>query len=130
MSNEFPPIFDADSKNISIDFDGVIHNNDKGWHDGTCYGDPIPNALIAIEALSKRFNIIITTAKAKSDRPLVNGKTGLELVREWCCKHGIMEYIKEITAEKPRACIYIDDKGYRFENWRDTMFFLANTNAS
>jgi hypothetical protein len=126
MDNEFPPDFENEINNISIDFDGVIHNNDRGWYDGTCYGDPIPGALDAIRELSRSFNIIITTAKARSDRPLVNGKTGIELVKDWCRKYDIINHIKEITAEKPRACVYIDDKGYRFENWRDTMFFLVN----
>ena len=27
----------------------------------------------------------------------------------------------EITSEKPRAKIYIDDNGYRFESWEKTL---------
>ena len=44
---------------IIFDFDGVIHTFDKGWHDGTCYGEPIPGALEAIKNLSKEWNIIV-----------------------------------------------------------------------
>ena len=29
------------SKNLGIDFDGVIHNDNLGFHDGTVYGEPI-----------------------------------------------------------------------------------------
>ena len=51
----------------------------------------------------------------------MNGKTGIELVSEWLEKYGLMSYINEITSEKPRAKIYIDDNGYRFENWEQTL---------
>ena len=46
---EVPPGFESDLKNIAIDFDGVIHNFDKGWYDGTCYGEPLPGSLEAIK---------------------------------------------------------------------------------
>ena len=116
-SQRVPPGFESELENIAIDFDGVIHNFDKGWHDGTCYGEPIPGALEAIKDLSKRYKIIIFTAKAKPNRPLVNGKTGMVLVEEWLKEHDIFKYVSEITSEKPRAQIYIDDRGYRFVNW-------------
>ena len=45
IENEFPPNFKVDEKQIAIDFDGVIHNNDKGWYDGTCYGEPFTGAI-------------------------------------------------------------------------------------
>jgi 5'(3')-deoxyribonucleotidase len=114
--NNFPPGFENEEKNIAIDFDGVIHTFDKGFFDGTCYGDPIPGSIEAIKRLSKNYNIIIFTAKAKPNRPLVNGKTGTELVKEWLEKHDILDCVVDITSEKPRAKIYIDDNGYRFEN--------------
>ena len=76
---------------------------------------------VAIKNLSKKYNIIIFTAKAKKNRPLVNGKTGVELVKEWLEKYDLLDYVNEITSEKPRAKIYIDDNGYRFENWAKTL---------
>jgi hypothetical protein len=124
MSNFYPPGFQHENKNLAIDFDGVIHNADKGWFDGTCYGEPIPGAIESIKKLSENYNIIIFTAKAKKDRPLVNGKTGTELVREWLEKYDIYQNISEITSEKPRSELYIDDNGYRFENWDDTNKFI------
>ena len=126
IENNFPPGFEKDAKNIAIDFDGVVHTFDKGYHDGTCYGSPIDGSLGAIKELSKKYNIIIFTAKAKASRPLVNDKTGTELVHDWLKKHDVLKYVSEITAEKPRAFLYIDDKGYRFENWSDTMKFLED----
>ena len=127
MANFSPPGFEDQSTVLAIDFDGVLHNADKGWGDGTCYGDPLPGSIDAIKELSKKYKIIIFTAKAKPDLPLVNGKTGIELVQEWFEKHNILSYIDSIISEKPRAELYIDDNGYRFENWDDTLKFIENT---
>ncbi len=124
MANFYPPGFENEKQNLAIDFDGVIHNANKGWYDGTCYGDPLPGSIEAIKTLSKTYNIIIFTAKAKPNRPLVNNKTGTELVTEWFNKHNLLPHISDITSEKPRAELYIDDNGYRFENWGDTLTFI------
>lgn len=120
-AKDYPPGFGQDAKNLAIDFDGVIHNFNKGYHDGTCYGDPIEGSLEALKKLSEDYNIIIFTAKAKPSRPLVDGKTGTELVEDWLRKYDVLQYVQEITAEKPRSQIYIDDKGYHFQNWADTL---------
>jgi hypothetical protein len=119
---DFPPGFKENQ--IAIDFDGVIHKNSKGYYDGTIYDEPVEGSLEAIKKLYDEWDIIIYTAKAKSDRPLVNGKTGKELVWDWLTKYNIAQFINEVTSEKPRAQIYIDDKGYRFENWNDTIKFV------
>jgi histidinol phosphatase-like enzyme len=110
-----------ESNTIAIDFDGVIHSHHLGFYDGTVYGYPIKGAIDSIKKLAKKYTIILYTAKAKPDRPLINGKTGIELVWEWLGKYNLDPYIKEITAEKPRAICYIDDKGIRFKSWNQTM---------
>ena len=117
---------EENNNQIAIDFDGVIHANSKGFYDGTVYDEPILGSLEAIKNLSKQYTIVIFTAKVKPDRPLINGKTGEEMVWDWLKKHNISSYIKAITCEKPRAAFYIDDKGYRFKNWNDTLNFLDN----
>ena len=124
--SKFPPGFEQDNNNLAIDFDGVIHNFNKGFHDGTCYGEPLQGSLDAIRGLSQKYNIIIYTAKAKPDRPLVNGKTGIQLVEEWLKKHNVLQYVDYVTAEKPRAILYIDDNGYRHTNWENTLNFIDN----
>jgi len=126
MANFYPPGFENKKTVIAIDFDGVLHNANQGWGDGTCYGDPLPGSIEAIKKLSENYDIVIFTAKAKPDRPLVDGKTGVMLVKEWFIKHNIFDYIKDITSEKPRAELYIDDNGYRFVNWNDTLKFVEN----
>jgi len=107
---------------VAIDFDGVVHRNSKGFHDGTVYDPPMEGAIEAIKWFaSQGLEIVLFTAKVKPDRPLVNGMTGEELIWEWLAKHEISSYIKEITCEKPRAIVYIDDRGIRFESWEQTI---------
>jgi len=124
-NNQFPPGFENDKKNLAIDFDGVIHDWSKGWHDGTCYGKPIKGAKKSIKLISKDFRIIIFSAKCKPDRPLVNGKTGKELIIEWLEKYDLLDYVAEVTHEKPRSVLYIDDNAYRFDNWVKTLNFIT-----
>lgn len=112
--------------NLGIDFDGVIHNNDKGFYDGTIYGDPIEGTEDALKTLADKYTLICYTAKAKPDRMLINGKTGTELVWEWLKKHKFDKYISKVTSEKPRAVAYIDDKVIRFSNWDHCLVSLES----
>ena len=120
-----------ESNIIAIDFDGVIHSFELGFHDGTIYGAPVEGSIEAIKKIAKKYTIIIYTAKAKKDRPLIDGKTGTELVWEWLREYQLDSYIKEVTAEKPRCVCYIDDKAIQFINWNQALTDLSNfTNES
>lgn len=122
MSNVFKKLLSEEENSIiAIDFDGVIHSFEHGYHDGTIYGTPIPGSKESLEKLSQKFTLILYTAKAKPDRPLVNGKTGIELVQEWLEKYELDKYFIEITAEKPRCLCYIDDKAIQFTSWDNTL---------
>jgi phosphoheptose isomerase len=103
--------------NIGVDFDGVIHKNSKGYHDGTVYDDPVDGAREALQKLSEKYTVIIYTAKARKDRGLVNGRSGTQLIWDWLKEHDLNQYVSKVTAEKPRAVAYIDDKGIKFDNW-------------
>ncbi len=117
---------EEEERTISIDFDGVIHNDCLGWHDGTIYGEPIPGSLESIKKLSQNYKLVLFTAKAKPDRPLVDGKTGIELIWEWLEKFEIKDCFVEITAEKPRCLFYIDDKAIRFVDWENALQDIEN----
>ena len=107
--------------NIGVDFDKVIHQCSKGFYDGTIYDDPVEGVEAALQELSSKYTLIVYTCKARKDRGLVNGKTGTELVWEWLKEKNLSQYVNKVTAEKPRAVCYIDDKGIKFENWDSCM---------
>jgi histidinol phosphatase-like enzyme len=124
ITDDFLKFLDKSNKTIAIDFDGVIHNDHLGFHDGTIYGPPIAGAENALQQISSQYTIILYTCKANPNRPLVNDKKGIELIWEWLDKYNLTPYITDIMWGKPNAIIYIDDKGYRFNNWQDTLSFI------
>ena len=118
MSSSYSELVTNEEKNqVGIDFDGVIHANSMGYHDGTIYDEPVYGTKEALAKLSLKYNIVVFTCKAKPDRILVDGKTGTELVWEWLEKHDLAKFVKSVTSEKPRAAFYIDDKAFRFKAW-------------
>lgn len=119
---EFQTIVDTqESKNLAIDFDGVIHKNSRGFHDGTVYDEPVEGAYQALEYLHSKYSLIVFSAKARTDRPLIGGKTGVQLIWEWLEKYNLDQFIADVVSEKPRAVYYIDDKAIHFTNWKDTL---------
>ena len=113
---------------LMVDFDNVIHNMTKHWHDGTIYGEPIEGTEDALKSLSEKFDLIVYTCKANPERPLVNNMTGIELIWEWLDKHGLKKYIKDITFDKLNAVAYIDDKAVKFTSWKDCFQKLEKEN--
>lgn len=69
--------------------------------------------------------MIIYTCKANPKRPLVDGKTGSELIEEWLRKNEMWEFIDHITFGKPNAVCYIDDKAIEFTSWEDCLEILT-----
>lgn len=106
---------------IAIDFDKVIHKSSKSFYDGTIYDEPVDDVEKALEKISKDYKIIVHTCKANPDRPLVDGKTGIELIWEWLEKYNLDVYIDDIVYGKPNAKYYIDDKAISFKNWNQTI---------
>ena len=112
---------EKNAQQLAIDFDGVIHKSSKSFHDGTIYDGPVNGVEGALERLSEDYTLIIYTCKADPDRPLINGKTGIELIWEWLDKYNLSQYINDIVYGKPNAKYYIDDKGIRFTDWNQTI---------
>lgn len=93
---------------LAVDFDGVIHAYTKGWNDGSIYDLPMEGVKESLESLGEKFKIVVFTA-----RPNIR-----EIAR-WLMKYGI--HFDEITHDKIPAVAYIDDRGIRFETWKQTL---------
>ena len=97
---------------VCIDYDGVIAQ--KGGDAVFPTMPPVDGALEALRTISKRYTIILFTCRAREDRP----ESCIDELWLWLDKYGMAEYISEITAVKPRAKYYLDDKAGRFmNNW-------------
>ncbi len=106
-----------------MDFDGVIHKYSKGWLDGSIYDEPMEGAKEQLAKIVKKgFRVVIMTTRLNH---IENGQAEAEKQRkmmiEWFDKYGFEEgvHYHELTALKPQAGIYIDDRGMRFTNWVD-----------
>ena len=124
IDNFIEKVVKNETDTLAIDFDGVIHDHNLGFHDGTVYGNPIPGAIEAIKKLSKKYKIVIFTCKANPKRPLIKGKTGPELIWEWLEKYDLKSCVKDVTYDKINALYYIDDKAISFNNWDSTLKHL------
>jgi histidinol phosphatase-like enzyme len=122
----FTKKIEESKKVVALDFDGVIHNDSKGFFDGTIYGNPIEGTEFALKYLSERYKLVIFSCKSNPERPLVENKTGTELIWEWLEHHNLKQYISYVVWGKPNALVYIDDKGLRFSNWSQTLYDLNN----
>lgn len=107
---------------IAIDFDGVIHSYTSGWQGTHVIPDPpVPGAIEFLAYLcgdGVNAVAVIFSSRAKTWR-------GRWAIRAWLREHsgsywqeswafqGI-ESIK-VTAVKPAAVVYIDDRAQRFE---------------
>jgi len=114
-------------KVVCIYFDGVIHRYSKGWQDGAIYDPPMEGAKEELESLvSKDYKVIILTTRLN---PEVNDDINLEKnkISKWLSANGFQRgvHYHDITAVKPIAGIYIDDRALRFTNWKDiSKYFL------
>lgn len=48
---------------VAFDFDGVIHTYEKGWHDGTIYGEPVEGIFDLIEYTMAQHAVFVHTTR-------------------------------------------------------------------
>jgi hypothetical protein len=94
---------------VAVDFDGVIHSYTSPWEEADIIPDPpVEGAIEWLLEIAKKFEVVIFTTRAKT----VKGRMA---VRGWLRMYGVHCQEEQVTAEKPAALIYLDDRAYRFE---------------
>lgn len=106
------------TRTIAVDFDGVIHTYDKGWHDGTIYGELVPGAAETIRMLQRQDNALyVCTSRdvfdvaswlIARDIPAVTR----QFVQFWSDTSTLL-----VTNQKLPALAFIDDRAIRFIDW-------------
>lgn len=105
---------------ICIDLDGVICELRRPEQQ---YADlePVPGAVEKMNSLKQAGHyLILCTARhmatCNSNIGMVVARQGKTLF-DWLAKHNIP--YDEIWFGKPHADVYIDDNGFRFNNWNE-----------
>lgn len=84
-------------KTIAVDWDSTLYSDETGW---------LPDAKRALKVLKRRgFKVVIHSCRAKYP-------VGEQYIRAALFTAGLD---LEVTAVKPDADVYLDDKALRFE---------------
>lgn len=122
-------------KTIAIDFDGVIHKYSKGWHDGSCYDEPMSNSEYALKRLMREYHdasiFIFTTRDCGQVKNWFDKyfKFSTQIIPDdvqfWNTK-GVIG----ITNKKLPAVMYIDDRAVKFTRWTEEFIELLEKEIS
>lgn len=108
---------------LCVDFDGVIHSYERGWQDGSIYGNAVPGFFAWAIRAQERFKLVIYSSRSRSEE----GRTAM---RVWLGTQSIdainrgevrsdfnwgsfFPYL-EFAHEKPPAFLTIDDRALLF----------------
>lgn len=94
---------------IAVDFDGVLHSYTSPWVDAETIPDPpVSGAIDWLNDITHDLDVVIFTTRGKTE-------AGRLAVRSWLEDRGYNGPRLTVTAEKPPALAYLDDRAYRFE---------------
>lgn len=101
---------------LAIDFDGVLHNP-LDREPGYKMGKPIAGAHAAVWALANEgHTLIVHTTRATDKKWSETPKRHVEL---WLEYFGFPRM--QVTAVKPNADVFLDDRAVRFYNWNHAL---------
>jgi len=88
-------------RTVCLDFDGVLAEY-HGWNSKNTLGNPFPGARIFVEqVMAAGYDVVVYTTRR------------VEVVADWLNLYGYPLAVGVVT-DKPRAMVYIDDRGFRF----------------
>lgn len=111
-------------KTICLDFDGVIHNYTSGWHGHSIIKDgAVEGSMEAIREYLKDFKVYIFSTRADKSE-------GVEAIKRFLLYNGLdsseIDKITITAGPKPKAVMYIDDRGFTFKGTFPTNGFIKN----
>lgn len=100
---------------VVFDFDGVISTYKSGWIGETVIPDPVvPGIKELFEKLRKNnYRVVVVSTRCRSD-------AGMEAVKQYLSDNDIV--VDEVSAYKPPAVCYIDDRAICFDGNTDGLF--------
>jgi len=110
---------------LCVDFDGVIHSYERGWQDGSIYGEVVPGFFEWVERVRDHFKVVIYSSRSKDDAGVVAMGAWLHEKRNAWIKDGGQRHPTEpleieFSHEKPPAWMTIDDRAIQFRgDWSD-----------
>ena len=101
-------------KRVVFDFDGVIHSYISGWKGATIISDPpVAGIREAIENIrSAGYEVCVVSTRCRE-------MGGIEAIENYLAEHRIG--VDQITAEKPPAVVYVDDRAVCFDGKAETL---------
>jgi hypothetical protein len=87
---------------VCVDLDGVLNTYNE-WRGPEFFHPPRPGATEFLQALKEAgYRVVVLTVRWH------------EWVRTWLDKHGMGEFVDEVTDRKPPAVAYVDDRAVCF----------------
>lgn len=116
---------------VCVDFDGVLHSYERGWADGTIYGDWMPGAVSALSQLMRRYAVVIhTTRSPRQVARWIERQSGCGFEcttrlprRGWLRRPGFWntQGVLLVTDRKVPAVAYVDDRAVQFTDWNSAL---------
>lgn len=99
----FPSVPPESMNIVCFDFDGTLATDT--WPSPQC-GEPILNGVSMLKHYVKTgYAIVIYSARPKSHE---------SLIWRWLEEHDLRDFVYDVVGGKPRAALYVDDRGYKF----------------
>lgn len=103
---------------VCVDLDGVLNQFD-GWRGPDYFHPPRPGARDFLRQLHELgYEVIVFTVRWKPH------------VEQWLARHGLAEFVSEVTDKKPPAHVYIDDRAVCFRgDYREALELIPKFRA-